>query len=115
MANATKVQDGGGPMLDHSAAGGLAAGQIVEIVSMVVIASREAAANEVVGCFTNGVFYMPKATGGGSAIPKGTKVYWDDGGGVVSASSTNNIACGHAAAASADGDATQLVNLSQIA
>lgn len=112
MASATRV--GEGNMIDHAHSSAVSAGDILKVGTLILVASRPAAANELIGWHTTGLIYGPKATGGSTAITKGTKVYWDNTNSVFTATSSSNTLAGHAAATSLDADATQLIRLNQL-
>ena len=95
MAAGTKV--GEGKMLDYAHTAAVGAGEIQKVVSLVMLASRKAAANEGIGWHTEGLFDMPKASGVGSGIAFGTKVYWNSAAGQVTATASGNTAIGFAA------------------
>ena len=108
------VQEGSD--IDHVPAADVAAGSVVVQGDLVGVAQRDIKAGEL-GTLTVGeaVFDLPKATTAGSAIPVGSKVYWDavnnlaktdDGGGT-------NKYLGKTILAAADADASVRVRLQQ--
>jgi predicted RecA/RadA family phage recombinase len=101
--------------VDYTPAADVAAGDVVVQGELVGVASREIKAGALGTLTVSGVFDFPKATGAGTAIAAGAKVYWDatakvattsDGGGA-------NKFLGKSILAAADGDATVRARLSQ--
>lgn len=89
MAVATKV--GEGQMIDHAHTAAVAAGEILKVGELVLIASRKAEANENIGWHTCGLFDFPKLVG---AMTKGAKLYWDDAGKVATLTVGSNRGIG---------------------
>ena len=78
MPTAVFIQDGFN--IDYTpAAGGanLAAGDVVVFADLIGIARLDISAGKLGVLAVRGVFELPKATGAGTDIPNGTKVYWD--------------------------------------
>lgn len=104
-----------GDTVDYTPASDVAAGDVIVQGELVGVAKREMKAGELGALSVAGTFEFPKATGAGTAIPAGSKVYWDatakvattsDGGGA-------NKSIGKTAKDAADADATVLAILSQ--
>jgi len=111
MATATFVQDGSS--IDYTPAGDVAAGDVVVQNDLVGIAKQPIAAGALGALAVVGVFEVPKATGSGTAIGAGAKVYWDGANSQATGSATGNTYMGKAVAAAGDDDATVRVRLSQ--
>ena len=106
MATATFVQDGNA--IDYTPAG-----DVVVQNDLVGIARQPIAAGTLGALAVVGVFDVPKATGAGTAIGAGAKVYWDGANSQATASATGNTYMGKAVATAGDDDATVRVRLSQ--
>ena len=93
----------------------VAAGAVVVQGDLVGVAITPIAAGWIGSLAVAGVFVLPKATGTGTGLSVGTKVYWDATAGVVTASdgSGTNKYVGKVVAAATTGDATVQVRLSQ--
>lgn len=113
MATGTVVAEGNTIEYAHSSA--VVKGDILKIGVVIGVAQGDAAANASAAWLIRGRVSMPKASGGSTAIAAGTKLYWDNTNARVTATSSSNTACGYAAAASVDGDATQEVLLAPVA
>jgi len=111
MATATFVQDGSS--IDYTPASDVAADDVVVQNDLVGIARQPIAAGALGALAVVGVFEVPKATGAGTAIAGGAKVYWDATNSQATASATGNTYMGKAIAAAGDDDATVRVRLSQ--
>ena len=111
MAAATFVQDGSS--IDYTPASDVAAGDVVVQNDLVGIAKQPIAAGALGALAVVGVFEVPKATGAGTAIGAGAKVYWDAANSQATSSATGNTYMGKAVAAAGDDDATVRVRLSQ--
>jgi predicted RecA/RadA family phage recombinase len=109
MATATIIQNSG--VISHTPAGALTRGDIVVTVSRIGIAVRDIGAGSVGELCVEGVAAFPKATSGGSAIPDGTRLYYNASTHIVSITASDGLFIGAAAAVSVDADATQLVRL----
>jgi len=111
--NARYVQRG--ESIDHIPGSDMGAGDVIVQGELVGIAKLDVKANELGSLAVTGVFEMSKATGASTAIPVGTKVYWDVAEKVakVDAESGANKLIGKAVKAAADADETVLVRLSQ--
>jgi len=64
-----------GCAIDYTPSTGVAAGEAVVVGSVVGVASRPIAANELGALNVEGVFSIVKPTGAGTAIAQGAKVY----------------------------------------
>jgi predicted RecA/RadA family phage recombinase len=113
MATATFVHDGSS--IDYTPSSAVAAGDVVVQADLIGVAKVDIAANALGSLAVVGVFDLPKATSGGSALPAGTTVYWDATNKQATTTSTGNKQLGKVVAAAADGDATVRVRLDGIA
>ena len=111
MATAAFVQDGSS--IDYTPSADVAAGDVVVQNDLVGIAKQPIAAGALGALAVVGVFEVPKATGAGTAIGAGAKVYWDAANSQATASATGNTYMGKAVAAAGDDDTTVRVRLSQ--
>ena len=75
MAIAQFVQQGNS--IDHTPAGAITAGDVVVQGDLIGIAQVDCVANQLGALAVVGVFDIDKATGVGTGIAVGTKVYWD--------------------------------------
>jgi predicted RecA/RadA family phage recombinase len=78
---ASFVQEGNS--IDYTPTADVAAGKLVVQNDLIGIAKLDIAAGELGALAVTGVFAIPKATGEGTAIAAGVKLYWD---------ATNNVA-----------------------
>jgi len=92
-----------GCAIDYTPSTGVAAGEAVVVGSMVGVASRPIAANELGALNVEGVFSIVKPTGAGTAIAQGAKVYLYQSQAVTGATGT---VMGFAAKAAATTDNT---------
>lgn len=76
MAIAQFVQQGNS--IDHTPGNAITAGDVVVQGDLIGIAQVDCVANQIGALAVTGVFDFPKATGGGTAITVGTKLYWDE-------------------------------------
>ena len=67
-----------GDAIDYTPASDVSAGDVVVQGELVGIAKRDIKAGELGALAMVGVFDFPKATGGGTAIAIGTKLFWDE-------------------------------------
>lgn len=102
-----------GHAVDYTPSADVAAGDVVAVVDLVGVARSPIAANTAGSLAVDGVFDIAKATGAGSGIAAGTKVYWDATNKVATATVGTNKFLGKTTKAAADGDATVRVRLSQ--
>jgi len=75
MATATFIHDGNA--IDYTPGSDVAAGDVVVQGDLIGVAKQPISASALGALAVTGVFDFPKATGGGSAIAAGAKVYWD--------------------------------------
>lgn len=118
MATAIFIHDG--KSIDYTPGADVSAGDVVVQGDLIGIAKLDIAADTLGALAVTGVFDVPKATGGGSAITAGAKVYWnaDDGIATTDEDDGGNPATvypyvGKTILAAADGDATVRVRLEQ--
>ena len=113
MATATFIHDGNA--IDYTPGSAVAAGDVVVQGDLVGVAKQPIAADALGALAVRGVFDFPKATGGGSAITAGAKVYWDAGDSEAKedAESGANKYLGKVVAAAADADTTVRVRMEQ--
>lgn len=91
-----------GDVINHTASGAIAAGDVVVIGSLVGVAPRPIASGAVGSVAIEGVFNVPKlATGTEGAVTAGQRVYWYATSGVVAVSHATGVAMGYAVAAAA--------------
>jgi predicted RecA/RadA family phage recombinase len=104
-----------GDAIDYTPGANVAAGDVVVQGELVGMAKTPIAANVLGALAVSGMFDLPKATGGGTAIAAGALVYWDAGNSVAttSAAAGANKLLGKTIAAAGDDDATVRVWLSQ--
>lgn len=109
--NAKYVQTG--DAVDYTPDADVKAGDVVIQNDLTGIAKLDIKAGKLGALAVTGVFDVPKATGAGSAIAAGAKVWWDA---TVKQATTVALAQGYlgkAVKAAADADATVRVRLSQ--
>jgi len=115
MSQVRFIHDGNS--IDYTPAPGndVAAGDVVIQGDLVGIAKLDIAAGRLGALTVTGVFDFPKATGSGSAIASGTKVYWDATDKLVTsdADSGANKYVGKTIRAVTDAEATVCVRLEQ--
>lgn len=111
MATATFVQEG--RAIDYTPASNVAAGDVVVQGDLVGVARSPIPANAPGSLAIVGVFDFPKATGAGSGIAAGVKVYWDatDKQAKTDDETGANKLMGKTTQAAADADATVRVRL----
>jgi len=66
-----------GDAIDYVPESDVSAGDVIVLNDLIGVAKRDHKAGELAAIAVVGVFDFPKATGGGTAIPLGTVVYWD--------------------------------------
>lgn len=99
-----------GDTLDLTApAGGLASGQAHLFGGIFGVAAKSAAQGEKVAVKVEGVFMLPKATGGG--LTEGQKAYWDATAKNVTGTAASNTLIGHSVDAASSGATIALVRL----
>jgi len=122
MANARFIHDGNGIVYTPNT--DLPAGSVVVQNDLVGITKRDIAAGQLGTLELTGVFDLPKATGAGTGITAGAKVYWrpaaDPDPAVATTASSDGgdppapfPYVGKAVRTAADGDATVRVRLEQ--
>ena len=113
MATAKFIHDGNS--IDYTPSADVAAGDVVVQGESVGIAKTAIAANLIGAIAVTGVFDVPKATGGSTAITAGANVYWDATNSVATTDDDtgNNKLLGKTVLAAADADATVRVRLMQ--
>lgn len=112
-----------GNSIDYTPAADVTAGDVVVQNDLVGVAKLDIPANTLGALAVTGVFDFPKATGAGTAIAAGVKVYWDEDTqqaseeGDESDSGSDSLVgaafLGKAVQAAADDDTTVRVRLSQ--
>lgn len=111
MATATFVHNG--DAIDYTPAADVAANSVVVLGDLVCVAQAAIAANKLGTLSLRGVFDFPKATGAGSGIAAGTKLYWDATNKQATATASTNKQLGYAVRAAADGDTAVRAKLVQ--
>src|SRR5690242_9299441 len=111
MATATYVHDG--RAIDYTPTADVAAGTVVVLGDLVAIAKLDIVANTLGALHPVGVYDVPKATGAGSGIAAGVKVYWDANNKQATATAGTNKYMGKTVKAAADADTTVRVRLEQ--
>jgi len=113
MATATFIHDGNA--IDYTPGSDVSAGDVVVQGDLIGVAKQPITANALGALAVAGVFDFPKATGGGSAITAGAKVYWDAGDSEAKedAEAGANKYLGKVATAVTDDDTTVRVRLEQ--
>lgn len=102
----TEFRSGDPEMSPYTPSGAVAAGEVVVKANLTAIAHRAIAAGELgaVGVL-GGVYRGDKTAGSGTAIPGGTKLYWDDSGNKPTTTASSNKVLGYATAdGAADAD-----------
>jgi len=77
MASPVATYKHAGDVVDYTPSSAVAVGDVVVQGELVGVAQHAIAANALGALTVKGVFDFPKATGGGTAIAGGVKVYWD--------------------------------------
>ena len=111
MATATFIHDGNS--IDYTPGANVSAGDVVVQNDLVGIAKLDIVANTLGALAVTGVFDVPKATGAGSGIAAGAKVYWNATAQQATTTASGNKYLGKTVRAAADGDATVRVRLEQ--
>ncbi|HOX08997.1 MAG TPA: DUF2190 family protein [Planctomycetota bacterium] len=104
-----------GNAIDFVPAADVAAGDVVVIGDLVGVAKRACKAGTLGAVAVVGVYDFPKAVGVGSAIPEGSKLYWDEADKQAKTDSEAgaNKYLGKSVKAAVDGDETVRARLSQ--
>jgi predicted RecA/RadA family phage recombinase len=108
---AVYVQDD--EMIDYTPGADVAAGDVVVQGDLIGIATRDIKANVLGALCVDGIFDVPKASGAGTAIGAGVKVYWDPTPKQATATAGALKLLGKTTQASADADTTVRVRLQQ--
>jgi predicted RecA/RadA family phage recombinase len=111
MATAQFIHDGN--TLDYTPSANVSAGDVVVQGDLVGIAKLDIAAGALGALAVTGVFDVPKASGAGTAIAAGAKVYWNATNKQATTTATGNKYLGKSVRAAADADATVRVRLEQ--
>lgn len=102
-----------GDMIDYTPSVAVAAGEVIVQADLVGYAKRDIAANVKGALCVSGCADWPKAAGSGTAIPAGTKLYWDSGNEVPTATAGSFKYIGKSTAAATDDDTTVNIRMSQ--
>jgi predicted RecA/RadA family phage recombinase len=111
MATAQFIHDG--KSIDYTPGADVAAGDVVVQNDLLGVAKLDIAANTLGALAVIGVFDVPKATGAGTAIGAGAKVYWNATAKQATTTATGNKYLGKTIKAAVDADATVRVRLEQ--
>jgi len=111
MATAQFIHDG--KSIDYTPGADVAAGDVVVQNDLLGVAKLDIAANTLGALAVTGVFDVPKATGAGTAIGAGAKVYWNATAKQATTTATGNKYLGKTVKAAVDADATVRVRLKQ--
>lgn len=110
----TFIQPGNSLAVAVPYAGGVTAGQGVLVGALFGVAAVDGAQNATIEIATQGVFDLPKATGGGTAITAGARVFWDDTNRRITTTATGSFQIGIATQAAATQDTTGRVWLNRV-
>lgn len=104
-----------GDTVDYTPGANVAAGDVVVQGELVGVAKLDIKTGNLGSLAVTGVFDFPKATGVGTAIAAGTRVYWDVAEQVAKADSESgaNKEIGKSVRAASDDDALVRVRLTQ--
>ena len=104
-----------GSSIDYTPGADVASGAVVVQGDLIGVSKTPIQANALGALAVDGVFDFPKATGVGTAIAAGTKVYWDEADGEAKADDEAgaNKLIGKTIKAATDDDATVRVRMSQ--
>jgi predicted RecA/RadA family phage recombinase len=104
-----------GDAVDYTPGANVSAGDVVVQGELVGVAKLDIKTGKLGALAVTGLFDFPKATGAGTAIAAGTRVYWDVAEQVAKADSEAgaNKGLGKTVKAAADADALVRVRLSQ--
>jgi len=100
-----------GESIDYIPESDVAAGSVVVIGSLIGIAKLDIKAGTLGALALVGVYDIVKATGDGTAITKGEKVYWNATAQKVTSVTSGNVYLGEAIAAAAAADTTARIRL----
>jgi len=104
-----------GDAVDYTPVAEVKAGDVVVQGDLVGVAKLDIPAGKLGALAVTGLFDFPKATGAATAIPAGTRVYWDAAEKVAKADSESgaNKEIGKTVKAASDADAVVRTRLSQ--
>lgn len=102
-----------GESIDYTPVSAVAGGAVVVIGDLVGIAPRDIPANTTGSVALEGVYKIPKATGAGTAIGAGVKVYWDAAAGVAKLSGVSLPMIGYSIVAAGTTDDAVEVKLAR--
>ena len=111
MATAKFIHDGNS--IDYTPGANVSAGDVVVQNDLVGIAKLDIVAGKLGALAVTGVFDVPKATGAGTAIAAGAKVYWNAAAQQATTTASGNKYLGKTVKAAVDADATVRVRLEQ--
>ena len=111
MATTQFIHDGNS--IDYTPGANVSAGDVVVQNDLVGIAKLDIASGVLGALAVTGVFDVPKATGAGTAIAAGAKVYWNATAQQATTTATGNKYLGKPVRVAADADATVRVRLEQ--
>jgi predicted RecA/RadA family phage recombinase len=97
--------------VDYTPGSDVALGAVVVQGDLVGIADRPLPANKLGALAIAGIFSMPKATGTGTALTVGAKVYWDASTSKVTGTASTNVYVGKVVAAAGTSDSAVQVLL----
>lgn len=112
---ATAVMIHKGDSIDYTPGSAVSAGDVVVLLtgSLLGVAVKDIAANELGALAIEGVFTFPKAVLSTSAIPVGTKLYWDASAQKATTTSQSNTYIGKAILAATAAATTVRVKMGQ--
>lgn len=111
MATARFIHDGNS--IDYTPGANVSAGDVVVQNDLVGIAKVDIGAGKLGALAVTGVFDVPKATGAGTAIAAGAKVYWNAVASQATTTATGNKYLGKTVRDASDDDALVRVRLEQ--
>ena len=100
-----------GRRVDYTPESAVAAGDVVVVGDLIGVATQPIAASALGSLAVEGVFAFPKATGEGTALTQGTKVYWDADNSQVVTTGNDHKQLGFVTKAAADADETVQVKI----
>ena len=103
---ATATYRAKGVTVDYTPVGAVSAGDVIVQADLIGIVVADIAAGIYGALYVEGVFDMPKSGESGTALPAGTRVYWDAGNAVVTATASTHKQFGYVTIAAADADTT---------
>ncbi len=103
-----------GNMVDYTPSGSdVTAGDVIVQNDLLGVAVNDIEDGKLGALYVNGVIEFPKATGVGTDIAAGTKVYWDESAGNATTTATSNTLIGKAVKAASTSDDKVWVKLNQ--